>query len=262
MPTLRPLTTFITIPLVSLLSLLPLTLSTQAIAADLPVIDKTDDPTDSGATHVTLPDPGKTDGTESGGTRGPCIPADQGEHWRHIIPLIPESNLGQTVTGNPTFFFYIPLTNAQSAEFALKDDLNNDIYKTTFDLITSPGIINIKMPNPPIISLMVGQEYHWDFALICNAQDRKNDLVVKGWIKRMQLETSIERQLSNAKLSDLFVIYRDNNIWYDALAVLAELKIKDPNDPQTTEDWENLLKSFGLSEIVKEPLIKSKANRI
>jgi hypothetical protein len=58
---------------------------------------------------------------------------------------MPESNLGFTVSANPTFFFYVPKNTAELAEFTVLDEESKQIYQTTFALANTPGVIKVQL---------------------------------------------------------------------------------------------------------------------
>src|SRR4028118_2228835 len=45
-----------------------------------------------------------------------------------LTALVPKNKIGRTVSDYPTFFFYLPQTEAELAEFILEDESGNQIY--------------------------------------------------------------------------------------------------------------------------------------
>jgi Domain of Unknown Function (DUF928) len=52
------------------------------------------------------------------------------------------------------------------------------------------------------------------------------------------------------------LIYAANQIWYDAVNSLAELRHKNSSDRLLAEDWNQLLKSVGLEDLATAPIVK------
>lgn len=232
---------FINIYLASLLSFISYVLPTIALAEN--VVD----------------DIGKPTRTQSGATRGPCQSKDKDKPF---AALIPDKNPGLTVSEYPTFLFYLPPLQPEpnntpqkhKAEFILLDDKEEEIYKTQFLLSGKSGVISISLPKyttlPP---LEIGKNYSWSFA-IC---PKENPLmVVNGKIQRVELSANINNQLKFAKERDRANIYKQNNIWYDALATLANLRLSNPNDSSLKTEWEKFLNDLDLKTISQEPLYK------
>jgi hypothetical protein len=177
--------------------------------------------------------------------------------------LIPETNLGLTIAAYPTFFFYIPQTSAQELRFVLLDEeKGNQVYKTTFTPPTTPGIVSLSLPsNKNLPPLEVGKTYHWYFQINCSAQQLEQDIgnvYVDGWVQRLEPSLILTSQLEKASPRKRVELYRNNDLWYDALTTLAEQRRLKPNDFAIATEWENLLGSGGLNkEIARKPIVGS-----
>jgi len=170
--------------------------------------------------------------------------------------LRPETDIELTLAKYPTFFVYVPSNDAETAEFVLLDENDQDVYRTTFKTSGEPGVVSLSLPAfanlPP---LEVGKAYHWYFSLIYNPEDRSKDTVVEGWIQRVEPSLTLERELEKATPRDRVALYANSGIWYDSLTSLAELRRSQPSDSMLFEAWEKLLGSVGLSKIVKQPFV-------
>lgn len=114
------------------------------------------------------------------------------------------------------------------AEFSLFDKNNNGIYQTTFALKGTPGIINFSLPltAPP---LEIGKDYQWSFAMICKPEDRLQDRVVRGWLRRTKPKPALMSQLKEAVPQERIALYAAAGIWYDELTTLYELRRSQPD---------------------------------
>ncbi|HEY9670017.1 MAG TPA: DUF928 domain-containing protein [Waterburya sp.] len=173
--------------------------------------------------------------------------------------LTPKTNLGLTVTANPTFFFYAPRTSATVARFVLVDEENaNRVYEKTFAISTTPGIVSLRLSaDKSLPSLKLGKNYHWYISILCESQDRSGDIYVDGWVQRVELLPSLASQLEKASLNKRVALYQKNELWYDALTTLAQERRLHPRDSAIAAEWATLLRSEGLDEIAQEPIVES-----
>ncbi len=188
--------------------------------------------------------PGRTVG---GGTRSP-LPSCTDRNDTSLTALMPESNLGFTVSANPTFFFYVPKNTAESAEFTVLDEESKQIYQTTFALANTPGVIKVQLPQT--VSLEIGKTYQWEFAIICDSQERDQDEFVWGDSQRVELSPELKTNLKQILLLQQAKLYAQRQIWHETLAILAQLHSSNPRE------WEELLDSVGLEEIAQKPLVE------
>lgn len=215
------------------------------------------------------------DGTVSGGIRGHCFEKDK-ENQIHLTALMPirnklnhlieiPANQTLTVAANPTFFVYVPETTAKSAEFLLLDEQNNQVYETTLELptvlssddpkssVSTPGIVKLNLPAN--VSLEIGQNYHWFFSLNCMTSDgdvngdvngdASGNLFVNGWVQRTELTPELKRKIEQAKILEQAQLYAMAGIWSETLMLAYQLRSSKP------DEWEQLLKSVGLTEIAQ-----------
>ncbi|HSF74717.1 MAG TPA: DUF928 domain-containing protein [Microcoleus sp.] len=185
--------------------------------------------------------------------RGGCASISQ----LGLTALAPKNKIGRTVSDYPTFFFYLPQTEAESAEFILQDQSGKQIYKQDVTISNLSGVIGVSIPaNEKVPPLEVGKSYTWNFTVICDAQDRSADQIESGTVRRVELSEDIRRQLDQADPRQKTVIYAENGIWQDALSTLAAARRDQPNDTTFKADWESLLDSVKLGKIAKEPIVQ------
>ena len=173
-----------------------------------------------------------------------------------LTALVPKNQIGRTVSEYPEFFFYLPQTDAQVAEFVLQDENGNQIYQTTLKINNSSGIVGVSIPtNQNVSPLQVGKIYRWAVALICDTEDRSTDVFAAGIVRRVELSADIRSELEKADPRQKAVIYAQTGIWQDALGTLAAARRANPNDPDLAADWKILLDSVKLGEIAAEPIV-------
>ncbi len=187
---------------------------------------------------------------EIAASRGYCAPGEP-----PLTALLPTSNWGKTRKKRPTFWFYVPYSSQEvtSGEFVLLDKEWNVISLIIFKLPERPGLVSLTLPTT-VPELEINKEYRWFFKLFC---DSDNPMFVRGWVQRIELSPSLNQQL-NASIRRKYRIYASQGIWYDALADLAEGRLK--NYPEATlAEWTKLLgaKGVGLEQLKEKPIVGS-----
>lgn len=196
-----------------------------------------------------------------GGTRGTCPKSASG-----MIALVPENNLGLTLSNTPTFLFYVPKIEGADPgqiemEFLLMDESDpenaQEIYQHRVPLPTGGGTIALTLPPdnnlPP---LQINQFYSWYFSLICNPKALEPSMLsIGGWIERVESSPTLTRELEQLTSRDRIAVYERELLWFDAIGSLAQLLRENPNDPLLRQRWNALLESVNLSEIAQAPLL-------
>ena len=197
------------------------------------------------------PDRGVPGRREGGGTRGPDCPTS-------TTALIPKSTMGRTISAKPTFFYYVPAALDKTVEFELADEADKTIYKTSFRMIAkAPGIVSVTLPADNAASLEVGKNYHWYFTIKCNPNDTEADIVVSGWINRVDMTQTLKDRLDQAaSAGERLSIYAQESLWYEYLNTLADLRRSEPTDSALTVKWTELLSSVELEKIAQQPLVQ------
>ncbi|MCT7974361.1 DUF928 domain-containing protein [Laspinema olomoucense] len=196
-----------------------------------------------------------------GGTRGTCPKSASG-----MIALVPENNLGLTLSNTPTFLFYVPKIDDANLgqiemEFILVDESDpenaQEIYHHRAPLPKGGGTIALTLPDdenlPP---LQVNQFYSWYFSLICNPKaSDPSILAIGGWIERIEPSPTLTQELEPLPSRDRIAVYERELLWFDAIGTLAQLLQENPNDSLLRQKWNALLESVNLSEVAQAPFL-------
>lgn len=189
---------------------------------------------------------------EGGGTRGGIV-----IHGTPPIALIPPSNLGTTLTGHPTFFFYVPAeTGGMNAEFQLLTDQGDLVYQAMIPLPFEEGILSLPLPES-MADLELQRDYQWFFSVVVLPDDPSGDINLSGWVHRRSPDPSLTQQLEAALPADQPGLYGAAGIWHEALDVLAALRLADPQNVTLQSQWTVLLESVDLGAIAPKPLLGS-----
>ncbi|MBC6430109.1 DUF928 domain-containing protein, partial [Nostoc sp. HG1] len=171
----------------------------------------------------------------AGAGRNPECPSS----LTRLTALVPgngeKSFLASTVAENPTFWFYVPELpeTTRSGEFILQalDGKNvENVYRTPLSLSGKPGIISINLPLQSQYSLKTNKKYHWYFHIYCGDPQKTSDnFYVDGFVQREVLTHALNSQLKAAKPRE-YIAYSANNLWYDTLTNLGQLRRANPQD--------------------------------
>jgi hypothetical protein len=188
---------------------------------------------------------------EPAGTRGPC--QETNASFTPLLPLPKPGFSGYTLTGHPTFWFYVPYQTGSisSGKFSLEDQEGNSFYQTSFKLPQTPGFVSVSIPitEKP---LEKGKQYRWTFTLSCTSQDPTDSPRVwhKGTVQRVDMP-ALETRLKTANsLEERINLYIENNIWYDAPTDLAKIQ-------ERSRTWRNLLRAMELEQLAQEAIAGS-----
>jgi hypothetical protein len=199
------------------------------------------------------PDVDAPDNRQSATHRGDACPQDLS-----IMPLIPQSNDGLTVAESPTFLAYVSSPSIE-VEFSLQtaDSKGTEVYKTTFK-VDKPGIVEVSIPDKGSrqTSLEVNQRYQWSFSVACS-EDPSGNYFVKGFVKRIEPEETLKKDLANPDPMARAIAYAKNEIWYDTIGTLAQMRRLAPDDASLKAEWTQLLQSQKLESVADKPLVQS-----
>ncbi|MCX7592673.1 MAG: DUF928 domain-containing protein [Fischerella sp.] len=186
--------------------------------------------------------------TIAAATRGGCFNKEQSP-----IPLIPsDQETLQTTAEYPSLFFYVPqIQQAKGLELVIRDDSKFEtLQKISLNPSGKAGIVRVNLTSKTGKPLEPNKQYTWGFSVICNFQNRDNDLSLQGSIKRVLPDEILTVDLEAAAPQERIEIYVKNKYWEDALRILADLRLQNSNDTEVKKYWEELLQSVKLEPYV------------
>jgi hypothetical protein len=194
-----------------------------------------------------------------GGSRGAQDSCVANTANQNLMALIPEKTVGINTAASAKLFFYVPkIKETSTLEFVLRNQKDQLIYET-FLSTAGNGIMSVEVPGEINSSLLkADQNYHWYLSMICNNQQRSRDLVAEGWMHQKVLDQNLQAKLDNASSLEKVTIYRQQGIWFDALAVLAENLDSVTEKTTMQQQWSEMLRSVGLENLASESLIETK----
>ncbi len=181
-----------------------------------------------------------------------------------LAALVTANNLSVTTATYPTLLFYVPeMVSANRVEFVLRDSHDELIYETTYQLGQEGGLVSMETAGANLPPLTLNEDYQWYFSVIPDADDRANDVVVEGrirrveqsaWFAQQQVAATVRDQLAIAPpLRKARLLYQQANLWHDAALILDELRQREPDNPAITAEWNQLLESVDLLPFLQSP---------
>ena len=153
--------------------------------------------------------------------------------------------MATTASANPTFYYYLPETSANLAEFVITDLNQATVYQTTVKLPAQSGIIKIKAI--PKVPLSADQYYQWSLKIVCDSQHRDQDLILEGVLEYQNIDKTA---LSSDDPLKKAQFYAEKGIWLETLDRVAQVRSISPTD------WTELLQSVGLEGISSQPFVE------
>lgn len=196
---------------------------------------------------------------QGGATRGPCVQEPNPD--LKLTALVRQDTVGSTVSPYPSFYWYVPKSEAKKVQFVLRDADDNKVYETEFAINGTPGgVARIDIPaSSSVLPLEIGKEYYWELTVMCNPgeYDSSGNMTVNGWIKRVEADPTLASRLERGTLEERLNLYATNRYWYDTVDTLAELRRVRPNDAAVVTAWQKLLQSVDLNAIARQPVFPS-----
>jgi hypothetical protein len=189
--------------------------------------------------------------SRGGSVRGRCVAPERAD--TRLTALIPNTNLGLTISAYPTFWFYIPYQRTDdinTAEFMLLDaDRRPVLTKSVLvNLPETPGIVRFSL-SPSAQPLDIGQEYNWHFSINCSLRHPSRNPGVSGWVRRVAEPPELAARLNTLPDQQHYLAYAEHEIWYEVLTELSQYRDRYP------EDWSVMLQSMNLPEAVAQSSI-------
>ncbi|MGI0484012.1 DUF928 domain-containing protein [Pantanalinema rosaneae CENA516] len=178
-----------------------------------------------------------------GGTRGDCAMNSQS-----LVALNPVNNLGITASDRPTVYFVVPqAAETYPIQFVLRDGEGTSVYQTTLATNKAKELVGVQLPKNTV---KVGQDYQWYFSVVCDADDSSQNLVLSGWLRRVASEMAVSKPGDVDTQLILANRYQAAGLWSDQIATLAALRQTHPNHAQVRQQWQQLLQTLQLPQVV------------
>ncbi|URR36631.1 DUF928 domain-containing protein [Thermosynechococcus sp. HN-54] len=199
--------------------------------------------------RANLPERGVPGSRFGGATRGACVTGNQ-----RLTALVPSTNVGQTTLAAPTLFVFVPPSKARQGELVITDAQDQPLATMVVDLPAELGVMALK----PKVQLQPGQDYRWTFTLLCgaDADDPSAFISVSGVVSRVQPSTDLAKKLQGKSVGDRLGAAVDAGLWYETLAILAELQRDQTTREMARREWVAVLSAVGLDGLAQAPLVQ------
>jgi hypothetical protein len=193
------------------------------------------------------PDRGKPVKPTGGATRG------SDKKVPLMFALTPD-HVGQTVSAQPSLFWYldrVPDTSMQ-IDFTLFDQARDEPeVEATLAAPDRAGIQRIRLADHGV-ELKPGAEYEWSVTLIVDPEKRSKDVVVTGWIDRIEHSGRLAMRLENESGAQTAAIYAEEGLWYDSFAALNDQIDGNPGDASLLTQRIDVLRQVGLDQVAAD----------
>jgi Domain of Unknown Function (DUF928) len=191
----------------------------------------------------------------SGGSRGQteaCLMSPD-----NLVALMPESNVVTTASETPTLWFYMPQTNSSSSiEFSMFNQQDELIYTKQLPANEQAGIVGLTLnASELVLELEINQTYRWHLAVVCDTEDRSEDIWVEGNLQRIEAPATLAQQLSMASATERPSVYWAAGLWHEAMTDIAMLYQTGGtiNHAAVVNRWQALLESVNLGNAGVSP---------
>lgn len=173
-----------------------------------------------------------------------------------LTALVPFSHVGQTISGHPTFTWFVPDRTSRPLQLRLFSRSGQALYRTEME--SQPGIMSVALPaNLPQLS--IGQSYQWQVVLVCDRNVPSRNVVATAEIQVVQAAAPLQTQLAAAQTPQQRIdLYAQAGLWYDAIAearkasetsqnqapVLELLDALAGSEAQPLKDWSDRLRQI------------------
>ncbi|MDM8558164.1 DUF928 domain-containing protein [Candidatus Parabeggiatoa sp. HSG14] len=182
--------------------------------------------------------------------RGTCDPLSAVDKSQFIFRALVPEQTGLTSRSQPKLYWYIsepvdtdflltvkPVANAKKRRRvrALVDDME-------LSFAVDKGIHALSLAEYGV-KLREGVEYEWTLSLVCDVYNLSLNRTVGGGIKYISPAPTLANRIQQTSQSKLPYLYAKNNLWYDAVDLLATQNLN--------RVMADLLKQVNLDEVAR-----------
>ena len=186
----------------------------------------------------------------SAGSRSGDLCADQAISEESTLTqsyaLIPQSQMGLTITPNPTVMVYLQDHAPQQAIFSVRNAQHQSLYQTSVAVSGDEGVVAIALPDEVVLDL--NQDYQWYFALEC-ADSLYPSTPIGGWVRRIEPDTAMQTVYEQSPSIEQAAELSAMGLWYDTLAALHAIAPIDEPSEEAMLYWQALFQSADLPSL-------------
>lgn len=166
-----------------------------------------------------------------------------------VMLLVPE-HAGHTISENPPLYWYLSKPTRVRVEITLIDEKGETpLIEYSLDNAQGPAVHRIDLAKHNV-QLKPDVEYQWSISVVPNPNERSNDVMSGGAVKRVAVPPALAAKRAQVKdKAELARLYAAEGIWYDAIALYSELIEQRPDDKAIRMQRAALLEQVGLKDV-------------
>ena len=133
-----------------------------------------------------------------------------------------------TTQAQPTLYWYQSKEAPTHCEVTLTEPKNPKPLLSLNSAAPTPAGIHELRLSKTKVELKPGVVYRWSIAVVVDPQNRSQDIIANGVIKRVDVPADLKAKLDQASDADKPALYAESGIWYDALQAISDQIAKDP----------------------------------
>lgn len=185
---------------------------------------------------------GRVDGGFRGGKEGEPV----------LRVLAPYDHVGETVKKSPALYWYLSQPTSYHITFTLEDPRDlKPMLEVGLKSPTKAGIQTIRLTDYER-ELEPEIQYRWHLSLKVDPESPSKDIHAMGIIERIPYDQAIvEGRTACRDLRDVFCLYVESGLWYDAVQVISDLISANPRDRVLRLQRAALLDKVGLLDVAE-----------
>lgn len=137
--------------------------------------------------------------------------------------LAPDDHVANTVSGHPTFFWYVEPSDIEQPYLVSFTLIQSEAIEPIIEAklrVNQSGLVQFKTPSN-IPQLEMGKEYQWTVSLVRNAQHPSQNPYAYAWLKRVPLLPLLKQKLATVRGNfERSSVYANSGLWYDTLSTI------------------------------------------
>jgi hypothetical protein len=175
--------------------------------------------------------------------------ASRGAAAAMSLDVLAPNQTGYTTHASPTIYWYVSETIKKPVEVTITGTRMEDAVKPLLEVTLQPpirkGIHALRLEDHGV-SLKPDVEYQYFVAVVTNYNQRADDVIAGGSIKRVSASADVQAKLKQASPLKAAEVYAESGIWYDAIDALSK---EIAANPALRAQRAALLEQVGLNDV-------------
>jgi hypothetical protein len=175
--------------------------------------------------------------------------ASRGAATAMSVDVLAPNQTGYTTHASPTIYWYVSETIKKPVEVTITGTRLEDAVKPLLEVTLQPpirkGIHALRLEDHGV-SLKPDVEYQYFVAVVNNYNQRADDVIAGGSIKRVSASADVQAKLKQASPLKAAEVYAESGIWYDAIDALSK---EIAANPALRAQRAALLEQVGLNDV-------------